>query len=99
MVDVEKITGVKRSCIIQIQDSDEKYNEEAVREIITSPKGKKILRQVVSEDDDFAGVMNYNTVYRINLRNVEIFPKSKEVKQESEMNILCLELLDGAAQV
>ena len=31
--------------------------------------------------------MNSNTVYRINLRNIEIFPKSKEVKQESEMNI------------
>ena len=88
MVDVEKMTGLKRSCIIQIQDADEKYNEEAVRKVITSPKAQKILRPIiVSDEDDFAGVMNSNTVYRINLRNIEIFPKSKEVKQESEMNI------------
>jgi len=87
MVDVEKMTSLKRSCIIQIQDVDEKWNEEAVREVLTSPKGQKILRQVVSDDDDFAGVMNSNRVYRINLRNTEIFPNGKEVKQESEMNI------------
>ena len=65
MVDVEKMTGLKRSCIIQIQDADEKYNEEAVRKVITSPKAQKILRPIiVSDEDDFAGVMNSNTVYR-----------------------------------
>ena len=47
MVDVEKMTGCKRSCIIQIQDSDEKYNEEAVREIITSPKGKRFCAKLL----------------------------------------------------
>tara|TARA_R110000796_G_scaffold168930_1_gene285821 strand:+ start:82 stop:1593 length:1512 start_codon:yes stop_codon:yes gene_type:complete len=92
MVDTEKATGVKRSCIIQTENIIKlnptgTYNENVVREILTSSKAQEIMREVVNDKDDFAAVMNAENMYRFNLLNKKIKKPRGEKKRVTEAKI------------
>ena len=92
MVDVEKMTGLKRSCIIQTENIRKLYptaswNEIVVRSILTSPEAREIMCEVVDVKDDFAAVMNHENMYRINSLNEKIKAPCSEKKAVTEAKI------------